>query len=172
MAQGKSEPGREPPSSKSPLQLNERQRLSWLRLTRGENVGPATFRGLVNQFSGTEAALAALLPLSGRGGRASIRVFRRGRGPGGTFSRRSAGARLVAMGEAGYAPSLTHVDAPPPVLYAKGRLELAEGPIIAMVGARNGSAIGQKFTRHRLSAGERRSPERHRRMITASDCTN
>ena len=35
----------------------------------------------------------------------------------------------------------------PPLLYAKGRLELAEGPIVAMVGARNGSAVGQKFTR-------------------------
>lgn len=36
---------------------------------------------------------------------------------------------------------------PPPLLYAKGKLELAEGPIVAMVGARNGSAVGQKFTR-------------------------
>ncbi|HEV3241694.1 MAG TPA: DNA-processing protein DprA, partial [Methyloceanibacter sp.] len=30
---------------------------------------------------------------------------------------------------------------------AKGRLELADHPIIAMVGARNGSAVRQKFTR-------------------------
>jgi DNA processing protein len=58
-----------------------------------------------------------------------------------------AGATLVAMGAEGYPPALTHVDAPPPLLYAKGRLELAEGPIVAMVGARNGSAAGQKLTR-------------------------
>ena len=31
----------------------------------------------------------------------------------------------------------------PPLLYAKGRLELAEGPIVAMVGACNGSAVGR-----------------------------
>jgi predicted Rossmann fold nucleotide-binding protein DprA/Smf involved in DNA uptake len=51
------------------------------------------------------------------------------------------------MGEKGYPPALSHVDAPPPLLYAKGRFELADGPIVAMVGACNGSAVGQKLTR-------------------------
>jgi hypothetical protein len=37
----------------------------------------------------------------------------------------------------------------PPLLFAKGRLELAEGPIVAMVGACNGSAVGRN---PRLSA--------------------
>ena len=32
-------------------------------------------------------------------------------------------------------------------LYVKGNLDLAEIPIVALVGARNGSAVGQKFTR-------------------------
>jgi hypothetical protein len=31
----------------------------------------------------------------------------------------------------------------PPLLYAKGKLELAEGPILAMVGACKGSAVGR-----------------------------
>ena len=44
-------------------------------MIRSENLGPATFRALVNQFGGAEAALAALPALSRRGGRASIRVF-------------------------------------------------------------------------------------------------
>ena len=39
------------------------------------------------------------------------------------------------------------MDAPPPLLYVKGRLDLADIPIVAIVGARNGSAVGQKFTR-------------------------
>jgi DNA processing protein len=33
------------------------------------------------------------------------------------------------------------------LLYVKGRLDLAMSPIVALVGARNGSAVGQKFTR-------------------------
>ena len=62
-------------AARSGVQLSDRQRLSWLRLIRSENVGPATFRALVNQFGGAEAALDALPALSRRGGRASIRVF-------------------------------------------------------------------------------------------------
>jgi DNA processing protein len=54
---------------------------------------------------------------------------------------------LVAIGEPGYPPALAQVDALPPLLYAKGRLDLADIPIVAIVGARNGSAVGQKFTR-------------------------
>lgn len=38
------------------VRLNRRQRLAWLRLIRSENVGPATFRTLVNEFGGAEAA--------------------------------------------------------------------------------------------------------------------
>ena len=56
-------------------------------------------------------------------------------------------ASLVAIGAQGYPPVLAQVDAPPPLLYAKGKLELAESPIVAIVGARNGSAVSQKFKR-------------------------
>ena len=46
-------------------------------------------------------------------------------------------------------PSLTSM--PTPLLYVKGRRDLAGFPIVAIVGARNGSAIGQKFTRQLAS---------------------
>jgi DNA processing protein len=49
--------------------LDDAQRLAWLRLIRSENVGPATFRALVNQFGGASAAIEALPTLSRRGGR-------------------------------------------------------------------------------------------------------
>ena len=37
-------------------QLTDEQRIDWLRLIRSENVGPRTFRALVNQFGGAAAA--------------------------------------------------------------------------------------------------------------------
>ncbi|RUX83327.1 DNA-protecting protein DprA, partial [Mesorhizobium sp. M7A.F.Ca.CA.004.08.1.1] len=37
--------------------LSDRQRLSWLRLIRTKNVGPASFRDLINRFGSAEAAL-------------------------------------------------------------------------------------------------------------------
>jgi DNA processing protein len=141
-------PGRKPRSAESGARLSERQRLNWLRLIRSENVGPATFRALVNQFGSAEAALTALPMLSRRGGRTqSIHVCTEAEAEAELEAADRAGARLVAMGEQGYPPALAQVDAPPPLLYAKGKLELAESPIAAMVGARNGSAVGQKFTR-------------------------
>src|SRR5512135_3025209 len=68
-------PGNKARSAESGARLSEGQRLSWLRLIRSENVGPATFRALVKQFGGAEADLTALPMLSRRGGRTqSIRV--------------------------------------------------------------------------------------------------
>ena len=147
MARRKPDTGRTAPATHATIQLSERQRRAWLRLIRSENVGPATFRALVNQFGGAEAALAALPALSRRGGRSSIRMFTESEADGELEAADRAGAHLVAIGEKGYPAALSHVDAPPPLLYVKGRLELAEGPIVAMVGARNGSAVGQKLTR-------------------------
>ncbi len=133
-----------PRKERSAARLTSRQRLSWLRLIRSENVGPATFRTLVNEFGGAEAAIEALPMLSRRGGRAhDIRLCTEAE----LAAADSLGANLVAIGEPGYPPALAQVDTPPPLIYAKGRLDLADIPIVAIVGARNGSAVGQKFTR-------------------------
>jgi DNA processing protein len=110
-------------------------------------VGPATFRALVNEFGGAEAAIAALPLLSRRGGRSDIRLCTEAEAEAELERAESLGASLVAIGEPGYPPALAEVDSPPPLLFVKGRLELADIPIVAIVGARNGSAVGQKFTR-------------------------
>lgn len=128
--------------------LSRRQRVAWLRLIRSENVGPATFRALVNEFGGAEAAIAALPVLSRRGGRAhDIRLYTEADAEAELERAEHLGASLVALGEPGYPRALAEVDAPPPLLYLKGRFDLADIPIVAIVGARNGSAVGQKFTR-------------------------
>ena len=50
------------------MRLSDSQRLHWLRLIRSENVGPATFRQLINRYGSAEEALAALPELAARGG--------------------------------------------------------------------------------------------------------
>ena len=50
------------------VRLTERQRLAWLRLIRSDNVGPATFRDLINHFGSAERAIEHLPELSRRGG--------------------------------------------------------------------------------------------------------
>lgn len=97
-------------TSKTPeagSRLNDAQRLAWLRLIRSENVGPATFRALVNEFGGAQAAIEALPALSRRGGRAQdIRLCSLTDAQAELEAATRMGARLVALGEQGYPPAL------------------------------------------------------------------
>ena len=54
--------------------LSDEQRIDWLRLIRTDNVGPRTFKALINQFGGAGPAVRMLPELSRRGGRARINV--------------------------------------------------------------------------------------------------
>jgi DNA processing protein len=130
------------------LPLSSAQRLAWLRLIRTENVGPVTFRELVNHFGGAIEAIAALPELSQRGGRSTpIKVCPVAEAEAEIERGQRADAQLVALGEAGYPAWLAQVEAPPPLLYVKGMTELAARPIVSIVGARNGSAAGLKIAR-------------------------
>jgi DNA processing protein len=129
-------------------QLSDAQRIAWLRLIRTENVGPVTFRELVNHFGGAEEALRALPEMSRRGGRReSVRLFPLAEAEAELERAARCGSEAVALGEPGYPPWLGHVEAPPPLIYVKGRKDVAAMPIAAIVGARNGSAAGQRIAR-------------------------
>jgi DNA processing protein len=47
---------------KAGARLNGRQRVAWLRLIRSGNIGPATFRALVNQFGGEQGREVFAVP--------------------------------------------------------------------------------------------------------------
>ncbi len=127
--------------------LSDRQRLAWLRLIRSENVGPVTFREIVNHFGGAEEALDALPELSKRGGRGrAIRICSPMDAEAELAKAVKAGATAVAIDEEGYPPLLAATEAPPPILYIKGKSELAGQTAIAIVGARDASAAGRKLT--------------------------
>ena len=53
---------------KDNVRLTDEQRIDWLRLIRTPNIGPRTFRSLINHFGGARAALEALPSLARRGG--------------------------------------------------------------------------------------------------------
>ncbi len=128
--------------------LDDAQRLACLRLIRSDNVGPVTFRELVNHFGGAEPALAALPELSRRGGgRQSIRICTPAQAEAELTAAARIGATPLFTIEPGYPPALAALDAPPPLLYVKGDRMLLTRPTVAIVGARNASAAGQKLTR-------------------------
>jgi DNA processing protein len=128
--------------------LTDAQRIACLRLIRSENVGPVTFRELINHYGGAEAALAALPELSNRLGRKSnIRICPLEIAEEELSAAHRIGAQPLFTIEPGYPPLLAHVDVPPPLLYVKGDTTLLTRRTIAIVGSRDASAAGQKLTR-------------------------
>ncbi|ESR23600.1 DNA-processing protein DprA [Lutibaculum baratangense] len=126
--------------------LSREQKLDWLRLLRSENVGPVTFRALINRYGGAGEALAALPGLSSRGGlNRPIRLAPHEEAERELAAAEALGAELVAWGDEGYPPIFAHVEAAPPLLYILGRADLLRLPMIAIVGARNASAGGRRI---------------------------
>jgi len=125
------------------VRLTDTQRLDWLQLIRCDNVGPRTFRSLVNKFGGAGAALAALPSLlrNAKGERA-IRIFARDEAEREIETAAKAGVRYVALGEADYPATLRAIDSPPPLIAVRGRVAALAQPAVAIVGSRNASAAG------------------------------
>lgn len=128
--------------------LSDRQRLAWLRLIRTPNVGPASFRDLINRFGSAEAALDMLPELARRGGATQpVRIPSVAQAEAELDRARTAGASFVAIGEPDYPPLLRRAEHAPPLLAVKGAAEIFRLPAVAIVGARNASLAGVKFAR-------------------------
>jgi DNA processing protein len=133
--------------------LDDAQRLACLRLVRSENVGPVTFRALINHYGGAAAALEALPELSRRGGRGRpIRICPKADAEAELAAAHKAGAVPVFTIEPGYPAPLAFLDGAPPMLYVKGEHSLLNRPAVAIVGSRQCSAAGLKVARQ-LAAG-------------------
>ncbi len=134
--------------SPAPRALPDAERLDWLRLIRSENVGPITFFQILNHYGTAREALAALPELARRGGRrAPMRVPSRADAERELEAVAALGAQLVALGEADYPPALAAIVDPPPLITVRGHNHLLRKSMIAVVGARNASASGNRFAR-------------------------
>ncbi len=126
--------------------LTPSQRIAWLRLIRTDNVGPQTFRQLVNREGSAEAAIKAL-PRLMRGVGTTIHIPSVSEVEDEIAAVARLGGRLVASGEPDYPPLLRYIAGAPPVLTIVGGENLDLRRTVAIVGARNASAAGQKFAR-------------------------
>ncbi|HTN62620.1 MAG TPA: DNA-processing protein DprA [Devosia sp.] len=137
------------------LVLTRSQRTAWLRLIRTENVGPVTFRQLMNRFGSAEAAIDALPGLVKRTG-ANPRMTSQMEAEDEIAGLERYGARLVATGEADYPDLLNYIPASPPLVTMAGGENLDWARTVGIVGARNASSAGLKMTRTlALDLGER-----------------
>lgn len=129
-------------------EIDNSDRLDCLRLIRSQNVGPRTYRHLLERYGSPGAALAALPDLARRGGRRGrFEPCPRDLAEAELQAAAALGARTLVLHEDSYPPLLAALDDPPPVIHAIGEADLFKRPAVAIVGARNASAAGVRFAR-------------------------
>jgi DNA processing protein len=101
---------------------------------------------LLDHYGSARAALTALPELARRGGaQRSPRICSPEEAEREIEAAHELGAGFVALGEPDYPARLAEIDDAPPLLAVRGDRRMLERPMLAMVGARNASAAGQKF---------------------------
>ena len=120
---------------------------SWLQLTLTPGLGAAAIRGMLRQFGlphlvlarrpselAAHAAPSVLEALHSETVRRAVDAA--------LAWLEQPGNALVTLADAAYPQLLLEITDPPPVLYARGRLELLQRPALAVVGSRNATAQG------------------------------
>jgi len=118
-----------------------------LRLIRSAQIGPISYRHLLARFGSAGAALSAIPNLAARGGGRAPRLATQDEVLRGMATVRALGARYLMLGTPDYPAALAEVENAPVAMTIRGRLELLDRPMIAMVGARNASAAACRFAR-------------------------
>ena len=118
-----------------------------LRLVRSPGIGPVTYRQLIARFGTPAAALSAVPELARRGGGAAPRLFSIGDAEREIARVEKLGGKYLVLGQGLYPRLLAQLDDAPPLLIAKGQLNLLDRMAVSIVGARNASAAACRFAR-------------------------
>ncbi len=127
--------------------LTDRDLRDRVRLIRSANVGPIVFRQLLARYGTAGKALDALPELIRKGGYQGTALCSADEAEDEIAAVEKLGARLLHFDDSAYPPLLADVSTAPPVLTVLGKVELLSAPGIGVVGARNASAAGVRFTR-------------------------
>ncbi len=122
----------------------------WLRLVLTDGVGPQTARALLARFGLPGEVLAAGFPALQKCVPEKVAYALSGSMLDEMHAQIEAtlawasqpGNHVLTLADAGYPASLLTIPDPPPLLYAKGRIELLSRPAIAIVGSRNATMQG------------------------------
>lgn len=126
--------------------LSQPEAFARIRLLRSPNIGPVSYRALLARFGTAADALEALPDLGSRG-KTPYRPIAADRVEREVEAVRAAGARYLFHDQPDYPALLGELESAPPIVTCRGRLELANAPCVAMVGARNASAAAVKLAR-------------------------
>lgn len=121
--------------------LAHRERVAWLRLARTPGVGSLTFHRLIAQHKKAADALDALPSMS----KGRLKPPSAEDAEHELEALDAMGARVVASCEPDYPPLLAQLEPCPPLLSVRGDVAHFRKPLVAIVGAREASAAGQKL---------------------------
>lgn len=124
--------------------LTDAERRAWLRLARTENIGPATFAALLARFGDAGEALDAAPRLARRGG-GELRCPSDAEAAREIEALAALSGRMIACVEPEFPAGLTALDPPPPLIAVIGDAGVLARDMVAIVGARNASALGIKL---------------------------
>ena len=118
-----------------------------IRLIRSPSIGPVTYRQLVARFGSPQAALDAIPDLARRGGGSPPRLCSVDEAERERARVEKLGGRYLILGKGLYPSLLAELEDAPPLLIARGNVNLLDRPCVAIVGARNASAAACRFAR-------------------------
>jgi len=114
---------------------------------RTPGIGPVTYRQLIMRFGTPAAALAAVPDLARRGGGKAPALRSVADAEREIARVDKLGAKWLMLGQGLYPRLLAEMEDAPPLLIAKGNLNLLDRQAVAIVGARNASAAACRFAR-------------------------
>lgn len=135
-----SHPTLHPPTSEDGL-------VTWVRLLRSRRVGISTFYRLIKEHGSAEGAIDALPQIAKASGVENYEPHSQQAAQHELTQARKLGIKAIPYGSPSYPALLARIPDPPPILWVKGDLTPLTRPIVAVVGARNASAIGTRFTK-------------------------
>ncbi|MGH7518021.1 MAG: DNA-processing protein DprA [Gemmatimonadales bacterium] len=138
-------------------------RAAWVALALTPGIGAARLDTLLSRFGSArrvlEAPLSVLLEVDGVGPALATALSARSPSDGeqAVAAAEAVGGLVLVPADPEFPAALRRIPEPPPVLFARGRLELLERPAIAVVGSRDHTPYGAEACRavagHAASAG-------------------
>jgi len=135
--------------SRTTTQNNPHQeKIDWLRLSRSQNIGRSTFFHLLEIFGSARNALDNIGDYSLKGGRDKpIVICSTCQAEKELELTTKIGAEILLYCDQNYPKLLKEIPDAPPVLTARGNIDLLNKNILAIVGPRNASFNGCKFAK-------------------------
>ena len=137
-----------PSSTHPPLPpTSEDEQFHRLRLLRSRRVGISTYYRMLAEHGTAQNALAALPEVAQKAGVKNYEICPVPFIEAELRTARTMGAFLISRGSTCYPKALEDLRDAPPFLWAMGRPECLQKPMIAIVGARNASSLGSRMAK-------------------------